>query len=134
MKNKKYLNNSWEQFYEIESKEVAKTKDYIKKVWGEPTPLKGFSYRELRVLGEELGVDISHRKNFNLIHNTHGQKRLKYYSRSCRKCKKDYKIPVDEKKSRPKGPSVCPECKKKNYLKLSKLLKGKKIKIITPIE
>lgn len=110
MRNK---GNTIQQEREVIKKEIVDSKNYIKKIWGEETPLKELNYKELRKLGEELGMNIFNVKNFNDRY-IKGQKRFKKYTRVCKYCKKYYDIEI-ERKVRPKGSGVCPACKEKNY-------------------
>lgn len=113
---RRYANSPQRKIYEekkkLKEKEVTATKKYIKRVWGKETPMRNLSYMEIKFLGEELGINVFGRKNFNLVYDSHGKKRLKYYLRICWKCNKNHKVPVNEKRPRPKGPSVCSICKK----------------------
>ena len=78
----------------------------VEKVWGKLTPMRKLNYKEIRKLGDELGINIFGRKNFHFKY-PYGQKHLEFYTRLCIRCNKYYKIKRDEKKNRPKGSGVC---------------------------
>lgn len=97
----------------LRDKEVADTKKYLKKIWGKDIPLKKMSYKELKELGEDLGMNIFNIKSFHSGYNN-PQRRFKSYTRICKYCKIYYDVKV-KMKVRPKGAGVCPRCKKKSY-------------------
>lgn len=99
----------------LKEKEIEDTKKYINEVWGKETPIRDLTYKEIKKLGEELGMNIFNTKSFNDAY-AKGQKRLKNYTRVCKYCDKYYDIKV-RKKSRPRGPGVCLICKSKNSKK-----------------
>ena len=92
-------------------KEVAETKNYIKKIWGRKTYLRKLSYQEMKKLGDELDMNIFNVKGFK---NRHKENQFKNYTRVCKYCEKYYDGQV-KVRSHPRNLGVCPNCKKKNY-------------------
>ena len=96
----------------LRAKEVAATKNYLKKIWGVDINLKEMSHKEIKKLGGELGMNVDNVKSFHSGYDN-PQRRLKSYTRICKYCKTYYDVEV-KNKARPKGSGVCPTCKKKN--------------------
>jgi len=90
-------------------KEITETKIYIKNIWGKPTPLKDISYKEIRKLGEELGMNVFNVKNFDKSNTI-----FKDCICTCKYCNKKYDIKV-KKGTRSKNLGVCKECRAKKY-------------------
>lgn len=107
----------------LKEKEIKAAKKYIKKVWGADIEMKEMSYKEVKRIGGELGMNVFNVKSFNDEY-IKSQKRLKNYTRVCKYCGECYDIKI-RKKSRPKGPGVCPTCKNKNYRKRNEDIKSK---------
>ncbi len=99
----------------LREKEVADTKNYLKKIWGVDIKLKEMSYQEIKKLGGELGMNVFNVKGFHVGYNN-PQRRFKSYTRICKYCKTYYDVEV-KMKARPKGAGVCPNCKSKNIKK-----------------
>lgn len=91
-------------------KEVEKTKKYIKKVWGNNIKIKKMSCKEMRELGDELGMNVFHRKKF--IAQKFSNRKNKIYMRVCRRCNKYHKIKKNDG-TRPRSGLLCMSCKKK---------------------
>lgn len=100
-------------------KEIADTKKYIKKVWGKDIKLKDMSCKEMRELGEELGMNVFQTKKFKS--KQFNKKKNKIYIRVCRKCNEYHKIKRNDG-IHPKPGYLCMSCRKKvNDMKGEKL-------------
>jgi len=95
----------------LKEKEIIATKKYLKKIWGEDIPLKKMTYKEIKKLSWELGMNTFKIKNFNIEKGN-----IKKCIRTCKYCNKNYEATV-KIKTHARGKGVCPSCKNKTYKK-----------------
>lgn len=91
-------------------KEIKETKKYIKKIWGNNIKIKKMSCKEMRELGEELGMNVFGTKKFKS--KCFSNRKNKIYMRVCRRCDKYHKIKRNDG-TRPRPGYLCMSCKKK---------------------
>ena len=108
---------------EIIKKEIIETKSYLKKVWGAPTPPGKYNYKQIKKLGDELGINVYGVKLFG-----QPEKKLRVYFRECVGCNKKYKI---ERRTgiKPRAGFLCDDCRKKSFEIWTSRLKIKNKKI-----
>jgi len=103
-------------------KEIEKIRKYIKKIWGNNIHYKKSSCKELRELGNDLGMNIFNTKKFKSQYFK--KKKNKIFMRVCRRCNKYHKVKRTDG-IHPRVGLLCENCRKKvNDIKGEKLKLG----------